>query len=276
VPSFGKSVDLYDQRKTLTAPIGYKIGDARVYSLNLLDPSYSSGISSSTQYALYLYDVQTYTQLQVNLGLNATDLPISSYVRGLSSGASGYAVIAGTSNFIFGTVTQNLITLRQVSGNFQVGEQILINGLPSIPTRTVVAVKSYSTKDIKSVFQSTSVSGFSLNFAADVSLEKVPFPNLNSTDQVYIDSSGNLTCPGKFFSGITTNTIIRYQKSGQTLETYNRVTGINTAGTSIQLASITSITGVCDGTLPGSTIQTPVSVGVPIIRNQNNKSDGCC
>ena len=270
VPSFGKSLDFYDQRKTLTAPIGYKIGDARIYSMNLLDPSYTAGITSATQYALYLYDVQTYTHLQINLGLNGNDLPVSSYVKGLSSGASGYVVTAGTSNFIFGSVTQNLITLRQVSGNFQVGEQILINGLPSIPTRTVVATKSYSTKDIKSVFQSTTVSGFSLNFSADVSLEKVPFPNLNSSDQVYIDSSGNLTCPGKFFSGITTNTIIRYQKSGQTLETYNRVTGISTVGTSIQLAAITSVTGVCDGTLPGSTIQTPVTVGVPIIRNQNN------
>ncbi len=270
VPLFKTTVDLYDQRRTSTAPIGYKIGDARIYSMNLLDPSYTTGISSATQYALYLYDVQTYTQLQVNLGLNTVDLPVSSLVRGLSSGATGYAVIAGTSNFVFGTGTQNLITLRQVSGNFQVGEQLLINGLPSIPTRSVVSVKSFSTKDIKSVFQSTSVSGFSLNFSADVSLEKVPFPNLNSNDLVYIDSSGNLSCPGKFFSGITTNTIIRYQKSGQTLETYNRVTGINTTGTTIQLSALTSVTGVCDGTLPGSTIQVTPTVGVPIIRNQNN------
>lgn len=272
VPLFKAAVELYAQRRTLTAPIGYKIGDARIYSMNLLDPAYSAGITSSTQYALYLYDVQTYTQLQINVGLNATDLPVSAYVKGQSSGASGYVVIAGTSNFTFGGNVQNFITLRQVSGNFQVGEQLLINGLPAIPTRTVVSIKAFSTKDIKSVFQSTTVSSFARNFEADVSLEKVPFPNLNVNDQVYIDSSGNLTCPGKFFSGITTDTIIRYQKSGQTLETYNRVTGINTAGTSIQLAALTSVTGVCDGTLPGSTIQTIPSIGSPIIRNQNNGS----
>lgn len=270
VPLFKASLDLYDQRKTLTAPIGHKIGDARVYAMNLLDPTYSSGISSATQYALYLYDVQTYTLLQTNLGLNASDLPVSSYVKGQSSGASGYAVIAGTSNYVFGGTTQNFITLRQVSGNFQIGEQLLINGLPAIPTRTVVSVKAFSTKDIKSVFQSTTVSSFALNFSADVSLEKVPFPNINLNDQVYIDSSGNLSCPGKFLSGITTNSIVRYQKSGQTLETYNRVTGISSLGTSIQLAAVTSVSGVCDGTLPGSTIQTIPSVGSPIIRNQNN------
>jgi hypothetical protein len=264
VPLFKTTVDLYDQRKTLTAPIGSKIGDARVYAMTLLDPSYTVGINSATQYALYLFDVQTYTQLQLNQGLSSTDLPATSFVKGQSSGATGYAVFAGSNS--------NIINLRQTSGTFQVGEQLLINGLATIPTRTIFSVKVFSNKDIKSVYQSTSTSGFVTPFAADVSLEKISFPGLNATDQVYIDSSGNVTSPGKILSGITTNTIIRYQKSGQTLETYNRVTGIGSTGLSFQVTGITTVIGVCDGGLPPSTIQTQISIGAPLIRNQNNGS----
>ena len=260
VPLYRANVALYNQRKGTSIPTGIQIGDARVYLFNLNDSS-SSGISSAaaTKWGLYLYDVQTYTQLTLNQSVSNTDLPATSYVKGQSSGASGYATAAGG-----GSTT---IYLRQISGTFQIGETLLINGLPTIPTRTVSGFKTFDTKDIKSVYQSTAVSGFTVAFSADVNLEKTTPIGFTPTDLISIDSSGNVTCPGKFFTGITTDSIIRYQRPGFTTETYNRVISVSQTGQSMVVTGVSTVTGVCDGALPGSTIQNTFLIGVPITQN---------
>jgi hypothetical protein len=132
----------------------------------------------TTNWDLYLYDIQTYTTLTLNSSISNAELPATSFVKGKSSGASGYAVSAGG-----GSVT---INLRQTSGTFSVGEQLIINGL-DFP-RTIRSVTSYSTEDIKSVYQSTSVSGLPVNFRADCLLERFRLPN--GLNQVSITSGG--------------------------------------------------------------------------------------
>ena len=259
VPLLKSSVAIYNQRKNEAPPSGTQIGDARVYLINLNDAS-SSGISSaaSTKWGLYLFDVQTYTQLKLNQSVSSIDLPATSYVKGQNSGASGYATSSGNGSIIY---------LRQISGTFQIGEQILINGLLTNPSRTISAIKVFDTKDIKSVYQSTAVSGFAVDFSADINLERTIAPGFTPTDLITVDPSGNVTCPGRYFTGITTNTIIRYQRVGFNTETFNRVISVSPTGQSMTVSGIATVAGVCDGAIGVTTTEYTFSIGVPITQN---------
>ena len=257
-PKLKASVEFYNQRKqSTTAGTGNKIGDARVYSCNLTDAAYTG---DSTNWDLYLYDIQTYTELTLNQGVSAVQLPATSIVKGKSTGASGYVTAAGS-----GTDT---ISIRQTSGTFIVGEQILINGLELYP-RSIKSIKTYSSSDIKSVFQPTSVSGFSTAFAADTQLDKASAFGFSPTDIVTIESNGSVSASGKVFSGISSDTIIRYQRVGFNTETYNRVASVSADGTRMTLVGINSVTGICHGGLPTSQTTTTFSIGVPKIRNED-------
>ena len=244
-------VSLYNQ----FGGLGVKIGDARVYDFSLTDAAYANG---TTNWDLYLYDIQTYTTLSLNSTISSSELPATSFVKGKSSGASGYAVSAGS-----GSIT---VSLLQTSGTFSVGEQLIINGI-DFP-RTIRTVNSYSAQDIKSVYQATSVSGLPVDFDADCLLERFILPN--GLNQLTITSGGSVTSAGNIFTGIKTDSVIRYQRVGFNTETYNRVSSVSPDGLSMTVVGITSVSGVFDGALPSGTIQPTVLLGSAIIRNQNN------
>ena len=252
------TVELYNGRKISTiAPNGLKIGDARVYAINLTDAAYSN---TATNWDLYCFDVQTYTELTLNQPLSSSQLLSTSIIKGKSSGASGYATAAGS-----GSAT---INVRQTSGTFAVGELISINGVELYP-RAIKSIKVYSTEDIKSIYQSTSTSGFTTAFLADTQLDKVIAPGFSALDSITIETSGAVSGAGKAFTGIKTDTIIRYQRPGLSTETYNRVISISPDGSSMTLSALTSsVTGVCDKDLPGSSLKTLFSLGIPKIRNE--------
>ena len=250
-PKKRSPIELYNQ----LGGLGSKIGDARVYNFNLTDAEYTNG---TTNWDLYLYDIQTYITLTLNSSILSLELPVTSFVKGKSSGASGYAISAGG-----GSVA---ISLRQTSGTFSVGEQLIINGV-DFP-RTIKSVTSYSTQDIKSVYQGTGVSGLPVNFNADCLLERFRLPN--GVNQLTITSGGSVTSAGNVFTGIKTDSVIRYQRVGFNTETYNRVSSVSPDGLSITVVGITSVSGVFDGGLPSSTIQPTVLLGSAIIRNQTN------
>ena len=250
-PKSRSAVELYNQ----FGGLGSKIGEARVYNFNLTDAAYTNG---ATNWDLYLYDIQTYTTLSLNSTISSSELPATSLVKGKSSGASGYAVSAGGGS--------NVISLRQTSGTFSVGEQLIINGVDF--SRTIRNVTSYSSQDIKSVYQGTGVSGLPVNFNADCLLERFRLPN--GLNQLTITSGGSVTSAGNIFTGIKTDSVIRYQRVGFNTETYNRVSSVSPDGLSMTVVGITSVSGVFDGGLPSSTIQPTVLLGSAIIRNQNN------
>ena len=237
------------------AGAGTTIGAARVYTFNLTDAAYTG---ASTNWDLYLYDIQTYTSLGLNSALSNTELPATSFVKGKSSGASGYAVSAGG-----GSAT---ISLSQTSGTFSVGEQLIINGI-DFP-RTITTVKSFGTQEIKSVKQ-TGISGYP-TFTANCVLEKFSLPN--GVVIANITGGNTLVSPGKVFTGIKTDTIIRYNTitSGVTTETYNRVTEVSTDGRTLTIAAITpDVSGVYVGSVVNGT-NIPITIGAPIIRNQDS------
>ena len=250
-PKSKLNIDLYSEH----GGAGSIIGNARVYNFNLTDASY---VNHSTNFDLYLYDIQTHTTLVLNSAVSNTELPKTSFVKGKSSGASGFAVAAGGSS-----VT---INLRQTSGTFSVGEQLIINGL-DFP-RTIKTVTSYSTDDVKSVKQTTAVSGLPIDFNADCVLEKFNFPN--GINQVTISSGTTLVSPGKFFTGVKVGMTIRYQ-TGSGSETFNRVTAISADGATLTIAAITSVVNVFSGTVTNGTYNN-ISIGAPIIRNEDSGS----
>lgn len=251
------TVSLRDQRKNSnTAANGNEIGKARVYSFNLSNSAYSNNASS---WDLYLFDVQTYTTLTLNQSLTSIQCPISSYIEGISSGASGYVAISPTN--------QNL-TLTQTSGIFSPGEQIKINGKTEL-SRSINLVRSYATSDIKSIYQNSSSIGLSTDFVADTVLTSKTLPNFKSGDILSVTASGIASCAGRTFVGVASDTIIRYQRPGFGTETFNRISSVSSNGLTITLSGVSTVNGVCDGAVALST-STTFSVGSPSFLNEEN------
>ena len=240
-------VEFYDR----LGRAGTKIGDARVYNFSLTDAAYANAASN---WDLYLYDIQTYTTLVLNSSVSNSELPATSFVKGKSSGASGYAVAAGGAS--------TTISLRQTSGTFSVGEQLIINGI-DFP-RTIKTVTSYSTEDIKSVRQDTSVSGLTVNFDADCLLERFSLPN--GVVQATISGANTVTSPGKVFTRVKVGSIIRYQTTTGD-ETFNRVTDVSSDGLTLGITTAGSgVSGVYSGTVTNGTYN--ILLGAPVIRNE--------
>lgn len=267
-PKQNNTIDLLDQ----FVGSGTTIGRARVYKFNLLDGSYKD---NSTNFNLYLYDIQTYTNLVLNTTIESSELPSTSFVKGKSSGASGFAVSSGGG--------LSTISLTQTSGTFVVGEQLIINGL-DFP-RTIKSVTAYSIDNIKSVKQNAS--GFP-EFTANCFLQKFRFPNgiIGGT----ITGGNTLLSSGRFFTGVKVGSIIRYSsaisqnslsvalREGEVVglgtvltpdETFNRVVAVSSDGRSVSISSITSVPGVFEGKVTNGTFS-DIFIGSPTISNENS------
>ena len=236
---------LNSQRRNSTiAGTGTTIGEARVYSFGASDEAYKN---QSTNFDLYLYDVQTYTQLTFSATISSTQLPIGSYVKGLNSGASGYvarSVYDGTS-----FTEAKDIFVNQTSGSFQVGEAVSING-SSKNSRSLSGVTAFGAKDIKSVFQDSAQTGLTTAFVADSALQLKIGNGFDAENIINIDSvTGVATCTGKNFVGIKSDTIIAYQVPGNTHPTFNRVDNVTSDGLQITLAGTPTVINVNNGSL---------------------------
>jgi hypothetical protein len=196
----------------------------------LTDAAYSG---AATQWDLYLYDIQTYTNITFNV---STTLLTSAFIKGKSSGASGF-VVAGSSSTSF--------DLSQTSGTFVTGEKLIVNG---IETALTIASFTQNTIDqLKSVKQSSLFGGGFPDFNADAVLSSKKFSNGISEVVVETDSGiSTARSPGKLFSGVKINDIISVIE-GSTLR-YNRVTSIASDLSSVGIASTSSVSGVFNGT----------------------------
>ena len=233
-------ISLYNRRRntsTTNAGTGLKIGEARVYWYGVSDAPYSG---ASTEWDLYLFDIQTYTTLYLSKEYTTTEVPLTSFVRGLSSGATGY---------LSSKPTGSAFSLSQTSGTFLVGEQVIINDNPQLKVG-IVDIAAYSVEDIKSVHQDSDTLNTSLqtDFIADAVLYARTPPNFSITDKLTVSGGNTGTVPGRFFNavtGIKTDALISYQTAGQTDPNINRITSIASNGTSIGLAAIdSSVSGI--------------------------------
>ena len=256
VPKQGSIVTLYDSFLG-SSPSG--IGSARIYSLNLEESAYTG---NSSVWELRLFDIQTNTVLTLNSSATASEIPESSYVKGRSSGASGYVV----SNAGVSTEFQ----LNQTSGIFSKGEQIEVNGVPF--PRTIGIVTAYNTQNIKSV---TSSATDYPNFSANSHIERFRMPGgvdiVDITAYSPASASGVSTATAGFkpFTGIRRGSVVRYQQAGFSTETYNKVESISDDGYSIVLKAIgNNVDGVYLGALPTADTQVTMFAGGPLVRGQ--------
>ena len=233
-------ISLYNRRRntsTNNAGTGLKIGEARVYWYGVSDAPYSG---ASTEWDLYLFDIQTYTTLYLGKEYSTSEVPLTSFVRGLSSGATGY--LASKPN-------DGAFSLSQTSGTFLVGETVIINEREEYKAG-IKAIDAHTVQDIKSVWQDSNTLNTSLqtDFIADTVLYGTLPPNFSITDKLTVSGSNTGAVPGRYFAGVTgikTESIIAYQKDGNDDPNFNRVSSIASNGTSIGLAALdSSVTGV--------------------------------
>lgn len=260
IPKFKDAVQLYDQRRNNTgAGIGTQIGEARVYTLKP-ESQVSIALTDTTIYDCYLYDIQTYTRLELNSSLSAGDLPDTAYIKGLSSGATGYATTVGSG--------KSEVFLRQTAGSFIQGESISINGISTTP-RTVNNVKQYGAGDIRMVWQdSSSLSGYTTDFQGDTVLDFIVPTGFSIADTITINNTGITTSAGNDFTNFKVGDIIQYQRPGFSTATYNRVSSITADGLKMTLSAVVNVNGVCDGSLPSTTTTVQFRRGRSSIRNE--------
>jgi hypothetical protein len=260
IPKFKDAVQLYDQRRNNSgAGIGTQIGEARVYTLKP-ESQVSIALTDTTIYDCYLYDIQTYTRLELNSSLSAGDLPDTAYIKGLSSGATGYATTVGSG--------KSEVFLRQTAGSFIQGESVSINGISTTP-RTVNNVKQYGAGDVRMVWQdSSSLSGYTTDFQGDTVLDFTVPTGFSVADTITINNAGVTTSAGNNFTNFKVGDVIQYQRPGFSTATYNRVSSITADGLKMTLSAVVNVKGVCDGSLPSSTTTVQFKRGRSSIRNE--------
>ena len=183
-----------------------------------------------------MFDIKTFTDIKV--GTAITSLTASDHVQGARSGATGFVRSSGTNVTDF--------SLIDVSGKFIKDESILINGVQN--GRVITKVDSFGFNDVKSVKSAVGVS----TFEADVVLDDATkLTNLISGNLRLTNTGGNsgiITASGKNFVGlITANNIVSYSIPGNKFPQFNRVTGVSTDGTSINVTGIGTVSDIADG-----------------------------
>ena len=237
-------VSLYDRRtSTPGSSSGNKIGSARIYDLKLKNSEYTD---QTSKFECSLYDIQTYTSLVLNATIT---LNAPTFIEGVSSSASGYL----SEN----VVNSNILTLYQVSGTFKPNEQLKINGLNN--GRIITSLRDYNLNDVQQLVANNTTSGLG-TFTADPDLtNKTLLADIGTQFTISAQSAGISTITSSnlnFYVGIETGNIISYSIQGNNVPTYNRVVEVDSTNRRIKLNSITSVTGVCNGQLPSTTITT--------------------
>ena len=230
-------VNLFNKRTvTVGEGNGTQVGVARVYDLKLKNVGYAD---SSTIFESSLYDIQTFTYLQLN---TATTVPLPAYIEGQNSNAVGFAYTSSNNS--------SQITLYQVNGQFQVGEEIFINGVTA--SRSITEVEDYGMDDVKQLVGNDPTN---YKFSADAVLGLGHLLAPVATQYTVSAKSGGastITSPSANFAnvGVKTGDIIQYSVAGNNVPTFNSVTA--KTSTSISLEAISDVTNVCSGALPSA------------------------
>jgi hypothetical protein len=239
-PSLGigttATVSLISRRKGNS---GSEIGLARLYDFKAQSGSF---VNASTQYEIRLFDVKTFTDIKV--GTAITSLSATDRIQGTRSGATGYVVSAITNSTNF--------SLVDVSGKFLKNESITINGIAD--GRLITKVDTFGFDDVASLESAVGVSTFSADVVLDKGekLTNIISGNFQLTNaNVPGQGKGNggvIKSAGKNFAGIiTSNNIVSYTVPGETTPRFNRIIGVSTEGSEIQVVGIPTVTGVCGG-----------------------------
>ena len=257
-------IDLrHDRRDDTDGSTGITtVGEARVLDLT----SENVYENESSEYQLYMYDIQTYTEVGVNtIGRSKLELP--TFIKGKSSGASGFLKYE-----IDNTVTDPKLVVTNVSGQFIKNEELIINGEEESILTT--EVYDYNLGDVKSVFQNKINSGvvrLGAHFNADTVLDRVI--SLSSVGTEFqmsgntLNNVGVLTSTNENLSTLARkNDIIIYSNPDDTsfpeiLPSYAKITEIRASGREVNIVGVTTVSGVNRGQIISGTKEKS-SVGI--------------
>ena len=245
--SAASSVNLKNRRTGVDqASQGDVIGQVRIFDY---DQKVVGASGSFSTYDLKIYDLQLYTSLTTTNNFSAA---IHSHVKGKFSGAVGYTIAVVNNN--------TSMTLRDVTGAFQINEPLIINGVSE--GNNVKTIVDNSFEDVKSVTNSagTFTANTVLNRKKQVFNEGVEF---NIT-------GGNAMASGAiadFRSQLKDGDIITYATATAGDPVFNEVGTVGKS--SVALAAVESLTGVCNGAVVNST-PTGVSVLVPSLTESDD------
>ena len=237
-------IKLHNHRKnsgpaSLSAGSGLEIGQARVYSYQASDAPYTG---ATTQFDLYLYDIQTYTILQCSNLSNVTSAAIvGAKIRGQISGAVGF--LAKNAN----ASGENELAVAETTGSFIIGEQLIFNEIEHEEFVSIKNIIAYTTDDIKSVFQDSDAldSELDTNFSADSVLQDIIVPGFSLSDELNIvgtaASVSNRNFAGK--AGIKTDSILAYETNNSD-PVFNKITSVSTDGKVVGLATVPAVEGI--------------------------------
>jgi len=225
---------------------GDVIGQVRVFDY---DQKVVGASGSFSTYDLKIYDLQLYTSLTTT---NNFSTAVHSHVKGKFSGAVGYTIAVVNNN--------TSMTLRDVTGAFQINEPLIINGVSE--GNNVKTIVDNSFEDVKSVTNSagTFTANTVLNRKKQVFNEGVEF---NIT-------GGNAMASGAiadFRSQLKDGDIITYATAAAGDPVFNEVGTVGKS--SVVLSGVESLTGVCNGAVVNST-PTGVSVLVPSLTESDD------
>ena len=232
---------------------GNEIGVARVYDCRSTNGTPDTNNPLENEWAISLYDVQTYTKITLN---QAHTLTVPTFVKGKYSGATGFLNAAVSSS--------KELVLYETSGQFSANEPFFFNGVED--SRVSIAVTSYGLENTKSIYGGPDLGnvGFAKTFNADV----IQIPVLDIGDAkigprdpasgVSTVTAVNSLFPGETvqlqdivaFSGPITSTTLG---AGNTVS-YARVVGVST--NYINITGITTIPGVVESSLPSVGVST--------------------
>ena len=256
-----------------------EIGQARIYAFNTSDAPYTG---ASTEWDLYLWDIQTYTALTIS-NLDTND-KAGTRVRGLSSGAIGYLAKDA------GSIVPTEILVTQTTGSFVPGESLIFNEKTTGTYSSILpdsasakGINIFTVDDIKSVYQNSNAANSDIPvnavFTADSVLYDRILPNFAPTDILGIlgnnSNAATATCPLRRFSGkvgIKSESIISYQRGDFGDPVFNRVSNISADGATLTLSEVVDVAGVCEGDIPvaGVSTESTFFIKSPKITNLQN------
>lgn len=237
-------LSLRDQRvgSSATEAPGTEIGLARVYDFALESGSYNTSIPQINQWDLSLFDLQTYTNIDINIDITL-DASNSVHIEGEQSGANAflrYDVNAGTA-----------LTAYSKQGEFIFGERLKFNGVLD-NSRFVTNIDNRTIADVKSVF--IQKVGTANTFSADVIQSngfQIGIASITaSSNGVSTITSPSLPSGG--FAGIATvGNLLKFSVPENENPTFVRITSIS--GKDAVVAAAATVNGVNVGKLPTTT-----------------------
>ena len=194
-------------------------------------------------------------------------------MRGVASGAIGF--VADTNN------NPNTKSLVQTTGTFIEGETVIVNEIESDISPSILTLSTYTTDDIKSVFQLKAVATLASNFSADSVLYDRVLPNFSLTDNLSVlggSGTNTATVANRRFSGkvgIKTDAIIAYNHGTFADPVFNRVSSISANGEVLTLSPLgVGVTGVNQETILAAGISTNSAFRIKVPRITNLSRGG--